>query len=69
MDNILASEIRNKFINGFTRQRMRFKPFMPPIFLVEGNFSYSKVDLPLHLVYALVLWDMEDMSGTSKGPQ
>jgi len=37
--------------------------------LVEENSLDLEVDLPLKIVFAPLLWDMENMYGTSKGPR
>jgi len=37
--------------------------------LVEADSLDSKVDLPLKIVFTPLLWDMEDMYGTFKGPR
>jgi hypothetical protein len=40
---------------------------MPPIMLMEEESLNLKVDLFLQKKFAILLWDMEDMYGTSKG--
>jgi hypothetical protein len=68
MENIQVSKTRIKFISGFIRQEVMFKPSMPLVVLVEEDCSDLEIDLPLYIVFALLLWDMEDMYGSSKGP-
>lgn len=41
---------------------------MEPTFSSYEDSSNSKVDLPSHLVFPSLLWDMEDIYGTSQGP-
>jgi hypothetical protein len=69
MNNIQASKTRNKFISVLTRQGVRFKPPMPVVMLVEEDSLDSKIDLRLKKKFTLLLWDMEDMYDTSKGPR
>jgi hypothetical protein len=47
---------------------MRFIPPMPPIVLMDEDFSNLEVDLPLKTIFTPLLWDMEDMHGALKGP-
>jgi len=42
---------------------------MPPIMLLEDDSLDSKIDLPLKIVFTSLLWDIEDMYDTSKGPR
>jgi hypothetical protein len=42
---------------------------MPLVVLVEEDFSNLEINFPLYIVFASLLWDMEDMYGTSKGPR
>jgi hypothetical protein len=48
---------------------MRFIPPTPHVMLMEEDFSNLKVDLPFKIIFTPLLWDIEDMYGTSKGPR
>jgi len=69
MNNIQVFETRNKFINVPTRWGVKFKPPMALVMFVEADSLDSKAYLPLKIVFTPLLWDMEDMYGTSKGPR
>lgn len=47
---------------------MRLRPPTLPSFTTRGNFVNLKTSSPLNLVTTLLLWDMEDMYGTTKVP-
>jgi hypothetical protein len=46
---------------------VRFQPITPPTLSLEGDSSNFEIKIPLVGSIPLV-WDMEDMYGTSKGP-
>jgi hypothetical protein len=53
-------------LEGFTRWGVWFRPPTPPTLPPKGGFSNFEIELPLVVSIPLV-WDMEDMYGTSKG--
>jgi hypothetical protein len=53
-----------KFAKRFTKQWVQFWPPTPPTLSLEGDFEAK---LPL-IMWVPLVWDMEDMFGTSKEP-
>jgi hypothetical protein len=56
-----------RFINGFTKQGVRFKPPTPFALSFEVDSLGSKTNLMPHLVFATLIWNVEDVHDTSKG--
>jgi hypothetical protein len=61
-------DTKNKFISGFTRQGMKFRPPTPHTTSSKRYSLNLKVHLPPNLIYAQLLWDMENVYGASKKP-
>ncbi len=59
-------DTKNKFISGFTKQGMKFRPPTPHTTSSKRDSLNLEVDLPPHLTYIQLLWDMEDVYGVSK---
>ncbi len=45
---------------------VKFKPPMPFAFSFHEDSLYSKIDLPSYSIFALLLWGMKNIYGTSK---
>jgi hypothetical protein len=45
---------------------VQFRPPTPPAFSYQENSPYLEIDLPSHLVFTLLLWDIEDIYGAFK---
>ncbi len=54
--------------NRFTTWRVKFKWSTPPSFSSNNDYSHFKTSSPLSLVNTLLLWDMENIYGTTKEP-
>jgi hypothetical protein len=57
---------KNKFISGFTRQGMKFRPPTPHTTSFKRDSLNLEIDLPSHLTYIQLLCDMENVYGASK---
>jgi hypothetical protein len=56
-------------IINFIRQGVQFKPPTPPSSSFGGNYSDLKTIFPARFVTPPLLWDMEEMYGTTKRPR
>jgi hypothetical protein len=54
--------------NGFTRWRVKFKWSTTPSSLSSDDYSHLKTSSPPSLINTLLLWDMENIYGTTKEP-
>jgi hypothetical protein len=54
--------------NGFTRWKVKFKWFTPPSSSSNSDYSHLKTSSPPSLVNTLLLWNMENICGTTKEP-
>jgi hypothetical protein len=55
-------------INGFIKQGVQFRPPTPPSSSFGGNSLNFKTNFSPKFVIPPLLWDMEDMYGTTKRP-
>jgi len=62
------SKDRDNVINGFTRRGVRIKPPTPPSSSYGGDSLNFETKFSPRFVTPLLLWDMEEMYGTTKGP-
>jgi hypothetical protein len=67
MDKCWYLDSKNRFARGFTKRGVQFRPPTPPTLTSEEDYSISEAELSL-IVFVPLVWDMEDVYSTSKGP-
>ncbi len=63
------SKDKDTVTNGFTKRGVRFRLPTPPSSSFGGDFSGFEIDISPSFITPPLLWDMEEIYGTTKGPR